>query len=542
MKPALLILVFFIMANCQSLYAQGNAVSYMHAGGKLRPLQAIMDIRHYTIALDVDIPKQSIDGYTEIELILSQPTDTLLFDLYHLYNIHQIEADNKKALFSQKGDSILITDAGKFKAGRHKIRISYGGIPPIAARPPWDGGFTWTKDKSGNPWVAINCQLQGAKVYYPCKDHPSDEPNEGADLFITIPKGLSVAGPGLLQGVKNRPNDRATWHWKTNYTISNYCIVFNIGQYTVVKRPYTTIDGHTVPIEYYILQEDVAKAGIVIDMRARDAHILEKYFGEYPWAKEKMGIAEVPNSGMEHQTMITYSSKFRHEEYPGGINYSAELYHEFGHEWWANKITNKDWAHMWVQEGINTYAEALFFKETFGESAYDSVMVSFKGNIKNIKPVVQGEGLDMGQVYNTDIYTKGAFLMHTLRYVLGDSVFFPALKKFVTDVKYPYNQFFTTADVQQYFCAQSGKDLNALFDLYLRTNNTIDIELYKVKPDVYNMLVKNSPMEMLLDIQTDKGMIHTKMTAGANTQVKIISKTLPVIDPRGWYFKKVIIQ
>jgi aminopeptidase N len=242
-----------------------------------------MDIRHYTIALDVDINKQSIDGYAEIDLILAKQTDTLLFDLIHLYTVGKTLVNGSPEKFGQKGDSVVIVNKNGFRAGKQKIRIYYGGTPPVAKRPPWEGGFTWKKDKHGNSWVSINMQLQGAKMYYPCKDHPSDEPNEGADLFITIPKGLSVAGPGLLQGVKPAKNDKATWHWKTNYTISNYTIVFNIGKYKVYSRPYTTIGGHTVPIQFYVLEEDTAHANEVLDMRVRDSHMMEKYFGEYPW-------------------------------------------------------------------------------------------------------------------------------------------------------------------------------------------------------------------------------------------------------------------
>lgn len=514
----------------------------MVAGGKLRPLQAIMDIRHYTLALNVDIPKKSIDGYAEISLILTKPTDTLLFDLVHLLTVHGITVDKANANYDHKGDSIFIVNNKGYAAGKHTIRINYGGEPPIAVRPPWKGGFTWTTDKAGNPWVVINCQLQGAKLYFPCKDHPSDEPNDGVDMFITIPKGLTVAGPGLLQGVKNAGANKATWHWKTNYTISNYCVVFNIAKYKVYSRPYTTVEGHSVPIQFYVLEEDTAHASHVLDIRERDTHILEKYFGEYPWFKEKIGIAEVPNPGMEHQTMVTYGDKFKYDRYPNGLDYSANLFHEFGHEWWANKITNKDWAHMWIQEGINTYAEALFFRETMGEAAYDSVMVSQRASIRGLKPAVQGDGLDMNVVYSGDVYNKGSFFMHTLRHVLGDTVFFPALKKFVTDVKYPYDQFFTTQDVQDFFNKQSGRDLSPLFDFYLRTTNTMDFELKHTRPDTYILSIKNSPMDLPVDILTDKGIIHTTILANKSTPLKIISQTQPVIDLNGWYFKKVTIQ
>ncbi|MBC7398937.1 MAG: hypothetical protein H7289_03255, partial [Mucilaginibacter sp.] len=361
------------------------------------------------------------------------------------------------------------------------------------------------------------------------------------ELFITIPKGLSVAGPGLLQGVKNVANNKATWHWKTNYTISNYTVVFNIGKYAVYKRPFTTIGGHTVPIEFYVLEEDSAQANKVLDMRVRDTHMMEKYYGEYPWFLEKIGVAEVPNSGMEHQTMVTYSGSFAYNKYENGLEFNGEMFHEYAHEWWANKITNYDWSHMWIQEGSATYAEALFFRDARGEAGYDSVMVKKRAGIRGIKPVITDSASYLNWHYNTDMYSKGAFLLHTLRYVLGDDVFFPALKKFIVDVKYPYNQFFTTDQVEKYYSAQSGKNLKLLFDFYLYTLDFMEFELVQTGPDTWYTTIKNSPMELPLDIMTDKGLMHTT-TAGKTTRFMIKSKTQPIIDPRGWYYKKVTVK
>ena len=245
----------------------------MTSGGKLKPLQAIMDIRHYTINLDVDIERKTIKGNVEITLILSKQTDTLLLDLVHLMQVEKIKVDNQLVAFSQKDDKIYITHTSGFKQGQQKIMIEYGGEPPVAVRPPWDGGFTWTKDSNGNPWVAINCQAEGGKLYFPCKDHPSDEPNEGVDLNITVPANLVVAGPGLLQKIITK-KDKKTFYWKTNYTISNYCIVFNIGKYKVVSDTYTTINGNKVPIDYYVLEVDTAHAKKLIQTKIRDTKIL----------------------------------------------------------------------------------------------------------------------------------------------------------------------------------------------------------------------------------------------------------------------------
>ncbi len=535
MKYLAAIILFFLYQK--SLTAQDRDISYMSSGGKLKPLQANMDIRHYTLALDVDIPNQAINGYCEIELVLSQPTDTILFDLVHLLTVKNIQVENKRTNFYQQADYIYIVDRAGFKAGRHKIKIEYGGIPPVAVRPPWKGGFSWKVDGKGNPWVVINCQLEGAKIYFPCKDHPGDEPNEGADLIITVPKGLTVAGPGLLQSVKNKKN-KQTFHWKTNYTISNYCILFDIGKYDIVKRTYQTIEGNNVPMVFYVLEEDKGMAEKILDMRERDTRILEKYFGEYPWAKEKIGIAQVPNPGMEHQTMITYgdkSGKFIFSKV-GTEDYSANLFHEFAHEWFANKVTNKDWAHMWIQEGITTYSEALFCREAAGERGYDSMMVRIKNGIRNEKPLVQGDEVNSADSYTGDIYTKGAFFMHTLRYILGDTVFFKTLRQLATEPQFTYDNFVTTDDVEKLFSKQSGKNLKPLFDFYLRTTSKLEIKIKQTGFQKYTMTVPNLPMNLPIDILTDNGVRHIILK---EKEYVINSQTMPVVDVKGFYLKTV---
>ena len=535
-KP--IFLLFFLCFFAKNALAQNRDISYMSSGGKLHPLQANMDIRHYTIILDVDIVKKTIFGSTEIDMILSKPSDTILLDLVYLLKIEKVKANDKQVNFQHVKDKIYITSTGPFQAGKQKITIFYGGEPPVAVKPPWFGGFTWTKDRSGNPWVAINCQKEGGRLYFPCKDHPSDEPNEGVDLFITVPASLVVAGPGLLIDVKTK-KEKKTFHWKTNYTISNYCILFNIGKYEVISKDYKTIDGNIVPIQYYVLQEDTAQAKKIIELKERDSRVLEKYFGEYPWVKEKIGIAAVPNPGMEHQTMITFQNKFEYTDI-GGQPYSANLFHEYAHEWFANKVTNKDWAHMWIQEGIATYAEALIHFELGGQAAYDDLINRHRRSIRAKKPMVGAEELSEDETYNgNDIYTKGSFFMHSLRYVLGDEIFLPTLKKLATDPKYTYDQFVTTQDVEQLFSMEAKQDLKPLFDFYTRTNDVLDIAVKEVGAGKFSIKLNNFFMALPMDITTEKG--TTKMLI-PKEGITVQSAFPPQVDLKNNYLKKISIQ
>ncbi len=527
-----LILLLLLVVSSSLLLGQN-----LKSGGKLKPEQAIMDIRHYTLSLDVDPVQKTIDGYTEIDLILSQPSSVLLLDLWNGLVVKKIFVNGKQENFTHQDDLIKINASQVWAAGKIKIKVWYGGTPEVAVRPPWTGGFQWDKDTKGNPWIAITCQGEGAKIFFPCKDHPGDEPNEGADLFITVPKGLVAVGPGLLQNSITKKN-KSTWHWKTNYTISNYCILFNIGKFKKVTREYLTINGNKVPMEFYVLEEHSEQAPHLLEMLERTTHILEKYFGEYPWAKERIGVCETPHLGMEHQTNIAYGNKFNYTKV-GGEDCDWLLNHEFGHEWWANKVTNSDWAHMWIQEGICSYGDALYYREMEGEASYLARMRQIARDQNSNIPIVRGEEVDSDSAYQGPIYGKGAFFMHTLRFVIGDEIFFPTLKKLATDPQYTYDQVVHTRDVEKLFSTASGKNLKPLFDFYLYTAQKIEILVKQTRDDKYLVKLLNFEMPLPMEITTDEG---TKKINIDKKGLVITSKTMPLVDPGIFYLKKVILE
>jgi aminopeptidase N len=523
-----------IIALLFSIQLQAQVLT---SGGKLKPEQAIMDVRHYTVALNVDFNQRTIQGYTTIDVIMAQPTHVLLFDLLDSLNIGEVLVNNKKQPFEYKDNLIRINLANELPAGKASVKVIYGGKPHVARRPPWDDGFIWSRDSTGHQWMAITAEGTGGKLYFPCKDHPSDEPNEGVDLIITVPKDLVVAGPGLLQKV-TKNGETATFHWKTNYTINNYSILFNVGDFAVVSRKYTTIDGHVTPLQFYVLKEHLSKAEHHLDIFEKTIHEQEKYFGEYPWAKEKIAICETPHLGMEHQTMNAYGNKFHYTKV-GGTDYDGLMHHEFGHEWWGNKVTAKDWADYWIHEGICTYGDALYVREFEGKDAYIKLFQRSAPTFGNKIPIVVGKDIDEEAAYNGDIYGKGAFFMHTICYIMGDSTFFPALKKFVTSPQYTYSNLVTTDDVQQFFSKESGTDLKPLFDLYLRSVNKLEVHIKQQPRDKYLIQLDNIAMTLPVDVTTDSG---TKRMMIDSKGIIVESKTMPVVDANTYYLKKVTID
>ena len=518
------------------IFITSNAQQQFTSGGKLKPEQAIMDIRHYTIALDLDIPHQHISGYTIIDVNMLQPANILLFDLLDSFIIHRITVNGKKQNFGYRNNMITINMDKELPAGKALVKVDYEGHPHTAIRPPWDDGFTWTKDSTGNPWVAVTAEGTGGKIYFPSKDHPSDEPNEGADLFITVPKGLVVAGPGLLLKVSDK-KDKSTYHWQTNYSINNYSILFNVGKFKVVSRDYTTVNGHKVPMQFYVLEENANKAAYHLNILEQNVKNREKYFGEYPWWKEKIGICETPHLGMEHQTMNAYGNKFKYEKV-GDHDFDWLMSHEFGHEWWGNKITVHDWSDFWIHEGINTFGDALEVLELAGEQAYLKRFQQNALRFQNKLPIVQGKDLDEEAAYIPDIYGKGAFFMHSLRFIIGDEIFFPALKDFATSPAYTYDNLVNTKDVEDFFSKKYGSNLKPVFDLWIRSTDKLQIHMKRTM-EGYLVNFDNLDMELPLQIVTDKGRETIKVNK-KGTLVK--STTLPVIDPDMYYLTKIIIE
>jgi len=505
------------------------------SGGVLGPEQANMDIRHYTVVLDVSPETQSYTGYTEVDLILADQANSMMLDLNNTFTVSAVMVGGKIHEYSHQDGMIDIR--GSFSEGRQKIRVNFSGKPLVAKNPPWDGGFQWSKDSLGRTWLAMSCQGEGADIFFPCKDHPSDEPNEGAEMIITVPRGLVVAGPGLLVKASSK-GKKSTYHWKTGYTINNYCILFNVAHYEVEKRVYSTVDGNKVPMEYYVLDYNRSKAAKHLDVFERSARLLEKYFGEYPFVKEKIGIAETPHLGMEHQTMNAYGNRYRYTKV-GEVDFDWLLHHEFGHEWWANKVSNKDWGHMWIQEGICSFGDALFTEDYGGREAYLARMRKTARETQNKLPIVQGDTVDGENAYHPDIYGKGALFMHTLRYVLGDDVFFPALRKFALDPRYTYDNLVMTNDVVNHFNAASGKDLSPLFRLFLYTTEKLKVSVRETAPGSYLVRLANINMALPVEINTSGG--KRKFMLSGN-DVLVSSTTLPVVDPDGFYLKAVTYE
>ena len=456
--------------------------------------RAWWNVKQYKLSITVDITNQSISGTNQIvfEIVKSGKNRIMQIDLQNPMEIDKIEFPEKKygsIPFTREGN-VYWVDFGyrNFEETRdskkqHTIIIHFKGKPRVAVNAPWDGGWIWTKDKKGRPWVTAACQGLGASVWYPCKDHQSDEPENGASLNITVPDTLAAIGNGRLVKSKINGNGTTSWFWEVKSPINNYNIIPYIGKYVVFGDNYRGEKGD-LDLEYWVLDYNLEKAKKQFGRDVKPMlKCFENWFGPYPFYEDSYKMVETPHLGMEHQSAVAYGNKFMNgylgKDLSGtgwGSKWDYIIIHESGHEWFANNITTNDIADMWVHEGITVYSEVLFVECRYGKKAANEYCQGIRKNIKNDSPVIGAYGVN--KEGSVDMYPKGANLIHTIRQVVNDDITFKKILRGLN--KEFYHMTIDSKDAEKYISRQSGKDFSKIFDQYLRTIQIPRLE-YKIK-------------------------------------------------------------
>jgi aminopeptidase N len=450
----------------------------LDSGGPLMAEQAAYDVQHVDLNLRVDPPPQSIQGTAAIDVKVTAPLSWLVLDLDRRLTVTAVrrwQVDGAKPLrpFEQRGGKLWVEVGEDLAVGsRLVVSIDYGGRPRVAQHAPWDAAFTWAKTKAGQPWIATAVQGEGADLWWPCKDHPSDKP-ESVTIRVTVPQPLVVVSNGRLLDVIGNADDTRTYHWHTALPISNYNVALNIAPYETVERDYQSLGGETVRATYWVLPENKVRGEAILTEFLEHLRFYERILGPYPCRREKYGVVETPHLGMEHQSIIAYGNKYQ----GGPYGYDWLHHHELGHEWWGNLVTASDWSHVWIHEGIGTYMQALYAEEREGLMAYHHAMYESKRQVRNSAPIVPGHPAGAAEMFSHggQIYFKGSWVIHTLRYLVGKEAALQCLRRFL----YPTEEserwgdarafrLVTTEDFERTVQAVTGRDLRWFFDVYLR--------------------------------------------------------------------------
>lgn len=514
------------------------------SGGNLIREQAAYDVKYYRLKFVIDTTKHSISGNSFVRAIAVDTLSTLVLDLNSTMTVDSVvwkvqQQLGKPLQFARPSGRIWITLPYVVqKNDTIQAEIFYHGAPKVSANPPWDDGFVWSRSKSGQVWAGVACEEEGADVWWPCKDHPSDEP-DSVDLFFTVPASLTCVSNGRLLDVADAGSTK-TFHWFVSEPINNYCVTFYLGPYQKIPIQYQSVTGEMIPSEYWFLPESVNRINTYKDTLLKETRFLEETCGPFPFRGEKYAIAEAPYYGMEHQTIIAYGNKFAFSA-ANGFDYIH--LHELAHEWWGNLVTARDWSDVWIHEGFATYMEALFVERMSGSAKYKNYMVQRKSSIQNRIPVAPLTPTGAATMFSSnDVYYKGAWILHMLRHHIGDTLFFQLLKRFA----YPdpamesvtngsQCRLATTDDFLGIAEKVSGLKLDWFFNVYLR-QSALPI-LQQSKQDTILKLKwvapNNLPFSLSVDVLIGTIRRRVDMSSGSGTVVVPVGSQYQ-IDPDSW--------
>lgn len=448
--------------------------------GSITPERVWWDLLHYQLNVTVNPSKKYISGNTSITYQVLQSNQKLQIDLQPPLTIKHITQDNANLDFQKIGTNAYHVALKKKQeiGNEEKITVYYEGNPKEAKRAPWDGGFSWKKDSNGNDFVATSCQGLGASVWWPCKDHMYDEPDNGMDISITAPENLMGVSNGRLRTMSINPDGTRTYYWTVANPINNYGVNLNVGNYVHFSETYEGEKGK-LDMDYYVLSENLEKAKEHFKDARRMMEAFEHWFGPYPFYEDGFKLVEVPYLGMEHQSSVTYGNQYK-KGYLGtdlsgtghGLTWDFIIIHEAGHEWFANNITYKDIADMWIHESFTNYSENLFTEYFYGKKAGAEYVIGTRKNIKNDRPIIGT--YNVNNEGSGDMYYKGANMLHTIRQLVNDDEKWRQILRGLNEDF--YHQTVTTQQIEDYLSSKTQLDLSKVFDQYLRDTRIPTLE------------------------------------------------------------------
>lgn len=444
--------------------------------GGLRRERTSFDVQRYDLNITLEPEKKYISGYNDITFKIVETTDRIQLDLFENMKVDSIMFGEKSLKYKRDNDAVFINFPAPMKVGGEvKLRFYYSGNPVVARNAPWDGGFVFSKDPAGKPWIGVAVQGTGASLWFPVKDHQTDEPERGASVKVAVPNGLINVSNGRFLGSTDLKNGYTRWDWEVKNPINNYTITLNVADYVHIHDNLKGLD-----LDYYVLRQNEQKARKHFEEVKPMLECFQSKFGKYPFWEDGYKLVETPYLGMEHQSAVAYGNKYMKGYLGGDMSGTGvgQLFdyitiHESGHEWFGNSITSKDIADMWIHEGFTTYTETVFVECQFG---YDKAMQYITGqqrSVMNNKPVIGVFGVN--KEGSGDMYFKGALMLNTLRHVVNDDAkWWAMLLKYSETYK---KKVIDTQTVVDFFNKETGMNLTPFFNQYLRYKNIPTLQL-----------------------------------------------------------------
>lgn len=474
---ALGIVVLALNASAQRLVTRQERFSRADTlRGSNTPERAWWDVQRYDLTIVPEFLAKYTKGNNLITYqVVGKGTGKMQLDLkppLKIDSVILVSDGSKRSTEHVSGDIWYVNLPLQQEGAIDQVNVYFSGNPHIAIRPPWDGGWTFSRDSLDNPWMTVCCQGLGASVWFPCKDHQSDEPDRGATLTMVVPDTLQAVGNGRLIKKVDGHDGTMSYTWEVKNPINNYCIIPYIGKYASVSDTYIGESGK-LDLQFWPLDLHREQAKTYFPEQAKKVlRAFEYWYGPYPFYEDSYKIVEADNTGMEHQSNIGYGNfyafGYRGRDASGtgyGLLSDFIIVHESAHEWWGNSITTNDLADMWVHESFANYSEALYAEYHWGIGAGNDYVYGVRRGIRNDKPIVPPFGVNAQG--SGDMYPKGGNMLHTIRHSLAnDTLFRELLRGLQRDY---YHQTIDGMQLIAYFCDNTGYDYSKVFEQYLNT-------------------------------------------------------------------------
>ena len=519
------ILAFFAVIMAAVCYSQQDHV-FTHADslrGTLSTERTCYDVYFYNLYLKIDTAEHSISGYNEIDFNVVNNFQRMQVDLFKNMVIDSILHNRDNLEYTRDSNAVFIKFAlPEIQGEKDIIKIYYHGSPQIAKHPPWDGGFVWSKDSLGNPWIDVACEGTGASLWWPCKDHLSDKP-DSMRMTFDIPTGLMCVSNGRLRSEKNMKDGYTRFTWFVSVPIINYDITLNIADYAHISDYYVN-KKDTLTLDYYVLSYNEQKARKQFEQVKPMIICYERFFGKYPFYKDGYKLVETTYWGMEHQSCVAYGNNYINNQY----GFDFIIVHESAHEWWGNSLSCSDPADMWLHESFATYGEALYLECTQGYKTSVKYLLGQEKRITNKCPIIGPYGVNYEEA-DVDQYFKGTWVLHTFRHVVNnDSLFFAILKGLQSHFEYSSTN---TNEVITQINKIAGKDYTPFFNEYL----------YKASPPIFYYKLKKQDNSTMLYYRWKGASKDFNMPVKVTSAVKDSVKTYISITP-GSEWKSITLE
>ena len=505
-KLVLLLGLISITTNAQVLNHKQEFTRQDSLRGTNNEFRNWWDVKKYKVSVEPDYQSKSIKGKTTIifDKTAPQQSDLLQIDLQDPMMVSAVKLNGKKISDFKRDGNVYFINVGKnIKNTSNQLELEYNGNPRVAVKAPWDGGWIFEKDHNGNPWITAAQEGIGASVWLPIKDIWNDEPDNGILMKIVTPKDLVGVGNGRLIS-KATENGKNIFTWEVKNPINAYSIIPSVGKYVNFNEVYDGEKGK-LDMDYWVLDYNFDKAKKQFTQAKPMMKAFEYWFGPYPFYEDSYKLVESPHLGMEHQSNVAYGNGFKNgylgRDLSGtgvGLNWDFILIHESGHEWFANNITAKDQADMWIHEGFTCYSETLFTEKFMDKKSAETYVQGLRHNIRNDVPIIGKYGVR--KAGSGDMYYKGANMLHTIRQVINDDEKFRQILRGLN--KDFYHQTVTTKQIEDYINLKSGIDFSSVFNQYLRTTKIPTLE-YSQKGKVlkyrYTNVVENFKLPLRIN-------------------------------------------